>query len=104
MGVNFYSGLDDPLAHAHAGVGILTSSRMAEQVVEWSSVSERLAVIRLKVGNRNLALVQIYAPNDGQEYTSFLDEVAEALETVPPKDSLMLIGDFNAYVRDDNQT
>ena len=100
----FYSGLDDPLAHAHAGVGILTSPRMVEQVVEWSPMSERLAVLRLRIGSRNLALVQIYAPNDGQEYTTFLDDVAEALETVPPTDSVMLIGDFNAHVGDDDQT
>jgi exonuclease III len=100
----FYSGLVDPQAHAHAGVGILTSPRMAEQVIEWLPKSERAAVLRLKAGNRNLAIVQIYAPNDSQEYTAFLDEVTEALETVPPTDSVMLIGDFNAHVGNDDQT
>jgi exonuclease III len=100
----FYSGIDDPRAHAHAGVGILTSPRMAEQVIEWSPMSERVAILRLNVGSRNLALVQIYAPNDGKEYTTFLDEVTEALETVPPTESVMLIGDFNAHVGNDDQT
>ena len=32
----FYSGIEDPRTHAQAGVGILTSPRMAEQVIEWS--------------------------------------------------------------------
>jgi exonuclease III len=100
----FYSGLNDPFAHAHAGVGILISPRMAEQVIEWIPISERLAVLRIKIGSRNLALVQIYAPNDEKEYNPFLEKVAEALETVPPTDSAMLIGDFNAHVGNDDQT
>ncbi|MGH2507006.1 MAG: reverse transcriptase domain-containing protein [Ktedonobacteraceae bacterium] len=100
----FYSGLENPLVHAHAGVGILTSPRMAEQVIEWTPVSERVCVLRLRIGSRGLTLVQIYAPNEEKEYTSFLDEVALTLETVSPTDSLMLIGDFNAHVGNDDRT
>ena len=98
----FYSGVSLE-ARAHAGVGILTSPRVAEQVVEWMPRSERIGVLRLRLEGRICALVQVYAPNRESEYPAFLDEVGLALAAVPPTDSVMLLGDLNAHVGTDSR-
>jgi exonuclease III len=99
----FYSGVD-PTVHAQAGVGILTSPRLAARVVEWTPRSGRVAVLRLRLEDSTLALIQVYAPNLESEYAAFLEEVSLALETLPTTDSIMLLGDFNAHVGVDEQT
>ncbi len=97
----FYSGVDSA-DRAHAGVGILTSPRMNDQVIEWLPKSERLGILRIKVGERIIALIQVYAPNCENEYVKFVEEVALALESLPNTDSIMLLGDFNAHVGNDD--
>ena len=99
----FYYGVD-PALHAQAGVGILTNPRLAERVVEWRPISERVALLRLKLKEKTLALVQVYTPNTESEYAPFLDEVLGVLEGIPGTDSIVLLGDFNAHVGNDAQT
>jgi len=93
----FHSGVG-PEVRARAGVGILTSPRMTELVVEWLPRSERIGVLRLRVGGVGLALVATYAPTVGNEYENFLEDLGRALDEVPATDSLMLLGDLNAHV------
>ena len=52
----FYAGVD-PALHAQAGVGIFTNPRLSERVVEWRPISERVALLRLKLKEKTLALV-----------------------------------------------
>ena len=99
----FYSGVD-PARRAQAGVGILTNPRLAEGVVAWRQISERVALLRLKLKEKTLALVQLYAPNTESEYAPFLDEVLGVLEGIPGTDSIVLLRDFNAHDGDDPQT
>ena len=99
----FYSGVD-PALHAQAGVGILTNPRLAERVVEWRPISERVALLRLKLKGKTLALVQVYAPNTESEYAPFLYEVFDVLEGIQGTDSIVLLGDFNTHVGNDAQT
>ena len=83
----FYSGVD-PALHAQAGVGILTNPRLAEKFVEWRPISERVALLRLKLKEKTQALEQAYAPNTESEYAPFLDEVSGVLEGIPGTDSI----------------
>src|SRR5699024_3442811 len=100
----FYSGVA-PSVCAQAGVGILTSPRLASRGVEWMPISSRAIAMRLTlVGGKNLAIVQAYAPNTEAEYTTFLDELDGGLSRLHPTDSLILMGDFNAHVGTDTET
>ena len=99
----FYSGVD-PALHAQAGVRILTNPRLAVRVVEWRPISERVALLRLKLMEETLVLVQVYAPNMESEYAPFLDEVLDVLARIPGTDSIVLLGDFNVHVGNDAQT
>ena len=85
-------------------MGILTNPWLAERVVKWRPVSERVALLRLKLKEKTPARVQVYAPNTESEYALFLDEVLGVLERIPGTDSIVLLGDFNAHVGNHVQT
>ena len=99
----FYSGVD-PALHAQARIGILINFRFVERVVEWRSISERVALLRLKLKEKTLVLVQVHTANKESEYAPFLDEVLGVLEGIPETDPTVLSGDFNAYAGNDAQT
>ena len=62
----FHSGCGST-PHAMAGVGILTSPRLAERVLDWIPVSMRIGVLKVKLDKRTLNFVQVYAPNRESE-------------------------------------
>ena len=55
-------------------------------------------MLKLKVLDRSLCLLQVYAPNATSEYQTFVDEVNDALLRVSATESTVLMGDFNAHV------
>ena len=61
-------------------------------------------MLKLKVLDRSLCLLQIYAPNATSEYQAFVDEVNDALLRVSATESTVLMGDFNAHVGTDTDT
>ena len=99
----FYSGAD-PSMSAQAGVGILTSPRLSECVSDWILLGSRVCMLKLKVLDRSLRLLQVYAPNATSEYRAFVDEVNDAFLRVSATESTVLMGDFNAHVGTDTDT
>ena len=99
----FYSGAD-PSMSAQAGVGILTSPRLSDCVSDWIPLGSRVCMLKLKVLDRSLCLLQVYAPNATSEYQTFVDEVNDALLRVSATESTVLMGDFNAHVGTDTDT
>ena len=99
----FYSGAD-PSMSAQAGVGILTSPQLSDCVTEWIPLGSWVCILKLKVIDRAICLLQVYAPNASSEYQAFVDEVNDALLRVAPTESTVLMGDFNAHIGTDNET
>ena len=99
----FYYGAD-PSTSAHAGVGILTSPRLSGCVSDWIPLGSRVCMLKLKVLDRSLCLLQVYAPNATSEYQAFVDEVNDALPRVSRTESTILMGDFKAPVGTDTDT
>ena len=99
----FYSGADASMS-AQAGVGILTSPRLSDCVSDWIPLGSRVCMLKLKVLDRSLCLLQVYAPNATSEYQTFVDEVNDALLRVSATESTVLMGDFNAHVGTDTDT
>ena len=61
-------------------------------------------MLKLKVLDRSLCLLQVYAPNAMSEYQAFVDEINDALLRVSATESTVLMGDFNAHVGTDTHT
>ena len=99
----FYSGAD-PSISAQAGVGIPTSPRLSDCVSDWTPLGSRVCMLKPKVLDRSLRLLQVYIPNATNEYQAFVDEVNDALLRVSATEPTVLMGDFNAHVGTDTDT
>ena len=86
---------------AKAGVGILTSSRFSDCMSDWIPLGLRTCMLKLKLLDRLVYLLQVYAPNAINECQTFLDEVDDALFRVPLSESTFLMVNFNALVGTD---
>ena len=93
----FYLGAD-PSMCAQARVGILTSPQLSDCVFDWIPLGSRACMLKLKVKDRSLCLLQVYALNAVSEYQTFVDDVKDALRRVESTETTILLGDFNAHI------
>jgi endonuclease/exonuclease/phosphatase family metal-dependent hydrolase len=98
----YYSGvpLDGDRQGQH-GVGIAVNKKLANAIIEWKPINERLAKMRLAAKPANISIIAVYAPtnsttdSDKDEFYAALDrEVAQ----IPANDYLVVAGDFNAQL------
>ena len=99
----FYLGVDAAMS-AQAGVGLLVSPNIAECVVDWVPPGGRVCLLKLRLQERSLCILQVHVPNIESQYEAFLEEVEVALGKATSSESLVLLGDFNAQVGIDNTT
>jgi hypothetical protein len=78
------------------GVAILLHPWLADAIIEWNPINERVAFLRLKLKKTTLRVIQVYAPN--------LEAILTTIESVSMTDSITVIRDFNAHVGNDSQT
>ena len=65
-------------------------------------ISDRIMTLRLSLASKtHLTLISVYAPtmtHPDEEREAFYSCLREAIHSVPSKDKLLLLGDFNARV------
>jgi len=98
----FWKGLhpDDRRIH---GVGFAIRTSLLSQITESPvGINERLMTLRLPlIKGRYMTVVSAYAPtlvSDELTKDSFYNCLRATLQTVPPNDRLVILGDFNARV------
>ena len=99
----FYSSTD-PSMSAQAGVGILTSPQLSDCVLDWISLGSRACMLKFKVKDRSLCLLQVYVPNAVSEYLAFVYDVNDALRRIGSIESTILLWEFNAHIGTDSKT
>jgi hypothetical protein len=93
----FWKGCEDGVA----GVGILVAKRWIEKVISVNRVSERLLVLRVRVGRSILNLVTVYAPQVGrttEEKEEFMVLLGKMISAVDAVEQLVVCGDMNGHV------
>ena len=99
----FYSGVDAAKS-AKAGVGLLVSLNIPECVVDWVPLRERVCLLKLRLQERFLRILQVHESNMESQYEAFQEEVKVALGKATSLESLVLLGDFKVHVGIDNAT
>ena len=77
---------------------------MAECVVDWVPLGGRVCLLKLRLQERSLSFLKVYAPNIELQYEAFLEEIEVALGKATSSESLVFLGNFNAHVGIDNAT
>ena len=103
--VFLYSGLQEENAPHEKGVGLLLSAKAYKSLIDWRPINERIITCRLKARFRNITIIQSYAPTENaalQTKEDFYDQLGSVVNSVHKKDILLLLGDFNAQIGQDN--
>lgn len=84
------------------GVGFLVKSKHKNKILEFIGVSNRLAILRMKIpGNRKeLTIIQVYAPTQQaskDEIETFYNNLTDEVKKYS-HNNLVVMGDFNAQV------
>ncbi|KAG0719096.1 Craniofacial development protein 2 [Chionoecetes opilio] len=80
-------------------VAIGISSKLQPSVVEVTPVDERIMRVRMKHTLGFMSLVAVYAPTEmrkTEEKEMFYAKLDSVLDQCPPRDTLIVLGDFNA--------
>ena len=97
----YHSGQDRK--HA-SGTAFLIHKDIADTVMEFKPISDRVIYVRLNAKPFNLSVMQIYAPTSeatDEQMNSFYDEVTTTLQGLPKQDIHLLMGDWNAKIGPD---
>lgn len=93
-----YSGRDKS---GQSGVGLILTKRAASSLLGYNPINDRLILIKLKTKNRDITILQVYAPTTAapdEEIEDFYNNLQETIEKVKKSDILIIMGDFNAKV------
>ncbi|MFV0264599.1 MAG: endonuclease/exonuclease/phosphatase family protein, partial [Kluyvera sp.] len=98
MGYTYYwSGMSNGARLRGVAIGI--SSKLQPFVVEVTPVDERIMRVRLKHTLGFMSLIAVYAPTEVCETEVkevFFAKLNSVLDQCPPRDTLTVLGDFNA--------
>ena len=82
-----------------SGVAIWVHKKIADSILGYEPVSDRIVSVWLNAKPRNISLIQAYGPTTTateEEVKHFYDELSRTAKSIPKGDMLLLMGDFNA--------
>ena len=89
--------------HRQSGVGFAIRKSLADKLDSVpKGINDRLMVLRVPISsNQHLTIVSAYAPtmtNQEDVEEKFFEDLKSLINSPPPKDKLIIMGDFNARV------
>ena len=93
---------------SESGVALAVSNAVVAKMTEDPKpVNDRMITLRLPLNEkRNCTIIAVYAPtmtNSPETIAQFYQQLDSTLKTVPKEDKIMLLGDFNARVGQDDE-
>ena len=88
------------------GVAIMMSQDTQKSLIEWTAVSSRVITARFYPRFKNTTVIQLYAPTNestDDEKDDFYDQLQATFDTCNRYDVVIVMGDLNAKVGDDNK-
>jgi endonuclease/exonuclease/phosphatase family metal-dependent hydrolase len=88
------------------GVGFMVKKHLKDYIIQFTSKSERIAVLDIKLPNQKQlwSIVQIYAPTEqanDEEKTKFYTSLRDVMETT--QKNKIVMGDFNSQIGKQNE-
>ena len=96
--VTFYYSGGDKL---EKGVGIMVNKRVANSVLGFWAVSDRVIMVKIRAHPFNINIIQVYAPTqEGSEddVDEFYETIADVQKQSKSQEIMVTMGDFNAKV------
>ncbi|CAF4610108.1 unnamed protein product, partial [Rotaria sp. Silwood2] len=90
--------------HAN-GVGFLLSKKAKNALIGYNPVSSRVITARFNTTPFKITAIHVYAPTSAssdEEIEAFYNSIENTLAEVPKKDLILMSGDWNAKVGNDN--
>jgi hypothetical protein len=87
------------------GVAMLLSTRARKALVVYNPINSRLITARFTATPFNTTIINVYAPisdASGEDMEAFYDDLEHAITKTSKKDILIITGDWNAKVGDNN--
>ena len=83
------------------GVGIILGEKLIDHVLQVNRKADRIMRIQLVIAEKKMNIISVYAPQVGcsdDEKLTFWEELDDVLQSIPDKEGLVVIGDFNGHV------
>ena len=99
-----FSGREDNI-HRH-GVAIMMTKNGEQALLESKPISDRIIYARFFSRYVKLSIIQVFAPTNEanvEDKDNFYEQLQTVVESVHKHDILLVIGDFNAKVGEDNE-
>ena len=87
------------------GVAFLLRNRAQKALMKWIPISERVIAAKFKGDQRNIVIIQAYAPtadSNDDEIEAFYEQL-EGQKMAKIRDLIIITGDFNAKIGSDNK-
>jgi hypothetical protein len=87
------------------GVGFLLSTQAKKALIGYNPISSRIISARFDAAPFKISVIHVYAPTSSsseEDIEAFYNDIEEALTKTDKKDILILTGDWNAKIGNDN--
>ncbi|CAF1359303.1 unnamed protein product [Rotaria magnacalcarata] len=87
------------------GVGFLLSTQAKKALIGYNPISSRIISARFDAAPFKISVIHVYAPTSSsseEDIDAFYNDIEEALTKTDKKDILILTGDWNAKIGNDN--
>jgi len=85
----FFSGVKP--THSSEAVGILVSPQLTGYVDEWIPLREIVCILRLKLIDCSIGLLQVYDANTNALYPEFVEETSDSLRRVKLDEPMIIL-------------